>query len=232
MLQYNDPFVPPWKRRNEVVLAVAARAAVAAGAEPASVPAETDADASNADASNALTAPPARLQLPLAKLGAVAANKRQWGIGVQVPRAKLDAREVNRQQWGIGEAPARQDRSEAAQVREDRDVTQKSIAALENVEFDALERLLLMDLDGNGEVDVKEFKAALCGTGLSEGEARDMFDQVDLDGSGSISFAEFVQAVKREVTLKKSSDADFEARLLEIRTTRSATLTKKLMGPD
>jgi len=209
LLQYNDPFVPPWKRRNEVVLSVAARvsAPTKPASAPASAPTETDADASKGQ-----SPPPAQLELPMAKLGAVAANKRQWGIG----------------QDGL-------------------DITEKSIAAISSLEFEALERLLLMDLDGDGEVDVKEFKIALCSTGLTEAEAKKMFEQIDLDGSGSISFAEFVKAVKSEVAQKKIKKTsatpsstepapvdviDFEARLNEIRTRRTVTLTQKLTGQD
>ena len=227
LLQYNDPFVPPWKRRNEVVLTVTARSPSQPAEQPASVRAERVGVVSQGQ-----TPPAALLELPKAKLEAVAANRRQWGVGVQVPRAKQEAREVNMRQWGIAEDPAR-DLSG--------DMTQKSIEALGDVEFAALERLMLLDLDGDGMVDVKEFKTAVCKTGITEDEAREMFRVLDIDANGSISFAEFVKAVQREVALKKPigvSDPkapammDFESRLNEIRLGRTATLTQKLMGKD
>ncbi len=222
LLQYNDPFVPPWKRRNEVVLTVTARSPAQPAAQPASAPAERVGVVSQGQ-----TPPAAVLELPKAKLEAVAANRRQWGVGVQMPRAKQEAREVNRRQWGI-----------AQDSDPPRDL---SIEALGDVEFAALERLMLLDLDGDGMVDVEEFKTAVCKTGITEGEAREMFRALDTDASGSISFAEFVKAVQREVALKKLNAVsdpkppamiDFESRLNEIRLGRTATLTQKLMGKD
>jgi hypothetical protein len=111
LLQYNDPFVPPWKRRNEVALAVTAR--VAGVADVADAPPTTAASAGTQ------LPPAAKLALPNAKLAAAEVNKRQWGVGaesvesagvpegkLELPMAKLQAVEVNMKQWGIGREDA------------------------------------------------------------------------------------------------------------------------------
>jgi hypothetical protein len=62
-----------------------------------------------------------RAQLPKAKLNAIEANQKQWGIGgaaspqaappkaeAALPKAKLNAVEANQKQWGIGGAASPQ----------------------------------------------------------------------------------------------------------------------------
>ena len=53
----------------------------------------------------------------------------------------------------------------------------------------------LFDVDGSGEIDFKELKAAFKALGFQvpKAELQKMFNDVDTDGSGQIGFDEFVQ---------------------------------------
>ena len=116
-----------------------------------------------------------------------------------------------------------------------------------------LERMLLLDLDGNGEVDLEEFMSSLTETGLSESKARSMFEEIDADGRGATSFSEFLGAVKAEMASKRpgtvataaapgaAAAADVggggtsalpPSRLDGIRQGRTDTLTKRIMGDE
>jgi Ca2+-binding EF-hand superfamily protein len=62
-----------------------------------------------------------------------------------------------------------------------------------------------VDTDGNGELDVDEFRAALRTHGLSEQEVSDtelaeVFNLIDSDGGGSLSSSEFVAALRKPET--------------------------------
>ena len=132
LLQYNDPFVPPWKRRNEVAMPVIRRGS------PDAAPAATPAAAS----AGTQPPPPAKLAPCKAKLEAREVNERLWlnpaaaapadSTGTQAPppaklelcKAKLEAMEVNEKQWLNPSS---------------KDVALKSIETLDAVEFQAVE---------------------------------------------------------------------------------------------
>jgi hypothetical protein len=138
LLQYNDPFVPPWKRRNEVAMPVIRRGTAASSPTAATASSGTQAP------------PPAKLELCNAKLEAAEVNARQWlnrpasstaasaSTGTQAPppaklelcNAKLEAAEVNAKQWGTAATGSGGDAD---------DITLRSIDALDVAEFRAVE---------------------------------------------------------------------------------------------
>ena len=58
---------------------------------------------------------------------------------------------------------------------------------------------VLFDVDGNGKIDIEEFKDVMRAVGydVSEEEVLHMLEFVDADGSGEIDFDEFVQLMER-----------------------------------
>ena len=56
----------------------------------------------------------------------------------------------------------------------------------------------LFDVDGSGEIDFKELKAAFKALGFQvpKAELQKMFNDVDTDGSGQIGFDEFVAVMR------------------------------------
>ena len=64
---------------------------------------------------------------------------------------------------------------------------------------------VLFDVDGNGKIDIEEFKDVMRAVGydVSEEEVLHMLEFVDADGSGEIDFDEFVQLMERNAGSNK-----------------------------
>ena len=64
---------------------------------------------------------------------------------------------------------------------------------------------VLFDVDGNGKIDIEEFKDIMRAVGydVSEEEVLHMLEFVDADGSGEIDFDEFVRLMERTVGSNK-----------------------------
>ena len=65
---------------------------------------------------------------------------------------------------------------------------------------------VLFDVDGNGKIDIEEFKDVMRAVGydVSEEEVLHMLEFVDADGSGEIDFDEFVQLMERNAGSNKT----------------------------
>ena len=65
---------------------------------------------------------------------------------------------------------------------------------------------VLFDVDGNGKIDIEEFKDVMRAVGydVSEEEVLHMLEFVDADGSGEIDFDEFVQLMERNAGSNKN----------------------------
>jgi len=66
----------------------------------------------------------------------------------------------------------------------------------------------LFDVDGSGQIDYKELKAAMKALGIQvkKEELRKMISDVDTDGSGSVEFPEFLQMMTGKVNDSDSKE--------------------------
>ena len=65
---------------------------------------------------------------------------------------------------------------------------------------------VLFDVDGNGKIDIEEFKDVMRAFGyidVPDEEVLQMLEFVDADGSGEIDFDEFVQLMARKKDMQK-----------------------------